>query len=328
MTAVSYHDTVNDLQEFDWLADGPFARLEWFRLLESNAENALFALAQDGHDAVALPQRKTNGGLEILSNWYAFTWAPLGTSAPPSRPMLEALAKDISRRADRVMLDKLPDETGDATACEGAFRRAGWFVSREPCDVNHYLDLGTRDYAAFLADRPGQLRTTLKRKAKKVDVTLSTRFDESEWEAYEDIYTDSWKPEEGAPEVLRAFAEQESTAGRYRFAIARHEGRAIAAQFWTVDGGTAYIHKLAHRKDAKALSPGTTLTAALFQHVIDMDRVQQVDFGTGDDPYKRDWMEQKRLRWRLTCYRRSSPRNWLRIGKAMTRKLVSRETAG
>ncbi|MBH5322772.1 GNAT family N-acetyltransferase [Aurantiacibacter sediminis] len=242
--------------------------------------------------------------------------------------MLEALANEISRRTDRIVLDKLADETGHATACDRAFRQAGWFVSRKPCDVNHYLDLRGRDYTAFLADRPGQLRTTLKRKAKKVDVTLSTRFHAREWEAYEDIYADSWKPEEGAPEVLRAFAEQESVAGRYRFALARHDGKAIAAQFWTVDGSTAYIHKLAHRKDAKALSPGTTLTTALFQHVIDVDGVTQVDFGTGDDPYKRDWMEQKRLRWRLTCYRRSSPRNWPHIAKAILRKLVRRKSAG
>ncbi len=53
------------------------------------------------------------------------------------------------------------------------------------------------------------------------------------------------------------------------------------------------------------LSAGTTLTAALFAHVIDRDRVELVDFGTGDDPYKRDWMEQVRPRYRLACW---SPR--------------------
>jgi CelD/BcsL family acetyltransferase involved in cellulose biosynthesis len=68
----------------------------------------------------------------------------------------------------------------------------------------------------------------------------------------------------------------------------------VAAQFWTVDGGTAWIHKLAHLDSAKPLSAGTTLSAALFAHVIDRDRVTWVDFGTGDDPYKRDWMEQVR----------------------------------
>ena len=48
-------------------------------------------------------------------------------------------------------------------------------------------------------------------------------------------------------------------------AAARAEGEAVAAQFWTVEDGTAYIHKLAHLESAKALSAGTTLSAALFE---------------------------------------------------------------
>ena len=61
---------------------------------------------------------------------------------------------------------------------------------------------------------------------------------------------------------------------------------------------------------------------------IDRDRVDSVDFGTGDDPYKRDWMEQVRPRFRLTCWRPGDPRNWPAIGKALLRKLVSPRSAG
>ena len=150
----------------------------------------------------------------------------------------------------------------------------------------------------------------------------------ADWADYEAIYADSWKPEEGDPDLLRRFAMAESDAGRYRFAIAHHDGAPVAAQFWTVDGDTAYIHKLAHRKDAQHLSAGTTLTAALFERVIDTDEVNWVDFGTGDDPYKRDWMEQVRMRWQLTCMRPASPRNWPLIAKAALRKLVSRTNGG
>ena len=210
----------------------------------------------------------------------------------------------------------------------GAFRK-GWLGRLAlSCDTNHILRVQSRNYTEYIADRPGRVRTTLKRKAKKVDVTLATEFSLEDWAAYEEVYADSWKPEEGDPAMLRRFAETESTAGRYRFGIARHEGEPVAAQFWTVDSGTAYIHKLAHRESAKPLSPGTTVTAALFAHVIDTDAVTTVDFGTGDDPYKRDWMEETRTRWRLTCLRPSSLRNWPPIAKAAMRKLVSRNLAG
>src|SRR3546814_7983792 len=72
--------------------------------------------------------------------------------------------------------------------------------------------------------------------------------------------------------------------------LARIEGAPVAAQYWTVEDGTAFIHKLAHVEDSLKASPGTLLSAALFRHVIAVDRVARVDFGTGNDAYKRDWM--------------------------------------
>jgi hypothetical protein len=323
VTAVSYHDTVNDLQGLAFSGQGPFARREWFTLLENAGARPLVALASEGDEAVALTLKVNGKGLENLTNWYAFTWTELATG-PTARPaLLERLAADLAGRAGRVILSKLPDEDGTATRLESAFRQAGWVVLRERCDSNHVLPVAGRSFAEYLAARPGQLRTTLKRKAKKVDVEIQTQFDDVAWQSYQAVYAESWKPEEGDPELLRRFAEAEGAAGRLRLGIARHEGDVVAAQMWTVDHGTAYIHKLAHLESAKPLSAGTTVTAALFEHVIDRDRVEWVDFGTGDDPYKRDWMELVRPRYRLTCWRPADPRNWPAIGKAWLRKLVS-----
>ena len=58
------------------------------------------------------------------------------------------------------------------------------------------------------------------------------------------------------------------------------------------------------------------------------DRVDLVDFGTGDDPYKRDWMEQVRPRYRLECWSPLDPRNWPAMAKAALRNLVSRSRDG
>lgn len=328
MTAISYHDTVNDLQDLEWLDAGPFARPQWFALLEQSGIEPLFVTASEGDQAIALPLHRADGAFEALTNWYAFTWSDLRTSGLANTAMLEALAHDLAGRTHRVTLSKLPEEDGTLARLADAFRKAGWLVIAEPCDTNHVLPVAGRSYAEFLADRPGRLRTTLKRKAKKVEVTLSTKFDPANWAAYEDIYADSWKPEEGDPALLRAFAKAESAAGRFRFALASHEGAPVAAQFWTVDGDTAYIHKLAHRPGADKISPGTTLTAALFERVIDTDGVQWVDFGTGDDPYKRDWMEAVRTRWQLTCLRPSHPRNWPILARHLLRKLVSAGARG
>ena len=328
MTAVSYHDTVNVLQDLAFASRGPFARAEWFALLEQAGARPLVALARDGGEALALPLVDGGAGLEILSNWYAFTWSDLATAGADREALLESLARDLPGRTTRVTLNKLPDEDGTATRLDRAFRRAGWLVLREACDSNHVLPVAGRTYADYLAARPGPLRTTLKRKAGKVEVAILSSFHGNAWQAYEQVYAASWKPEEGDPALLRRFAEAEGAAGRLRLGLARHDGAVVAAQFWTVENGTAWIHKLAHLESAKPLSAGTTLSAALFEQVIDRDRVEWVDFGTGDDPYKRDWMEHVRPRWRLTCLRPGDPRNWPTLARALARKLVSRPAAG
>jgi hypothetical protein len=238
------------------------------------------------------------------------------------------VAQDLAGKADRVTLSPVPGEGGCAERLAKAFRKAGWAVIFEQCDTNSVLRVGGRSYLTYLASRPGPLRTTLQRKAKKLEVEISTGFDPAAWSAYEEVYAASWKPTEGKPEMLRRFAEQEGAAGRLRLGIARHEGRPVAAQFWTVESGTAFIHKLAHVEGTEKLSAGTVLTAALFEHVIDADQVELVDFGTGNDPYKAMWMEELRPRYRVDCLRPGNPASWPHLAKGALRKLASRPATG
>ncbi len=312
--AVSYHDSLTKLQALDWPAEGPFDRLDWFSLLDK----PLIAMAEGGGDRVALALHETHDGLASLTNWFSFTWRPLGRELR----LLTAIASDLRQRTHRVTLSPLPDEDGSASTVEDAFRDAGWFVFRELCDENHVLPVSGRSFAEYWATRPGKMRTTLKRKAKKVEVEILTYFDEASWQDYQAIYAESWKPEEERADILETFARAEGKAGRIRLGIARADGVPVAAQFWTVEGGTAYIHKLAHTEAAKPLSAGTTLSAALFEHVIDADGVDLVDFGTGTDAYKRDWMEVNRPRYRLTCLDWRQPRTWPALVKALLRRLA------
>ena len=329
MIAVSYHDTVNVLQGLGLASASPFERSEWFELLEDEGGLApLIALASDGGGTVALPLSKQDEALVPLANWYSFTWHPLITPGVDAEEVLVAVAQDLAGRAKRITLSPVPGEDDRAEKLARAFRAAGWAVIVEQCDTNSVLPVGGRSFLTYLASRPGPLRTTLSRKAKKLEVEIHTSFDPAAWDAYEAVYKASWKPTEGKPAMLRRFADQEGAAGRLRLGIARHEGRAIAAQFWTVEGGTAFIHKLAHVEDAAKLSAGTVLTAALLKHAIDTDRVELVDYGTGNDPYKSLWMEEMRPRYRLDCHRPGNPASWPHLAKGALRKLASRASAG
>ncbi len=177
MIAVSYHDKVNVLQAIDLASAGPFERADWFALLAQYGEiRPLIALARDGEAALALPLVEANRRLEPLLNWYSFTWKSLASGGAAQGQLAAALARDLRRRARRVTLWPLPDEDGSASLLEQAFRQAGWRVTRQVCDSNHVLPVRGRNYADYLATRPGPLRTTLKRRARHIEIDIITKF--------------------------------------------------------------------------------------------------------------------------------------------------------
>ncbi len=293
-------------------ASAPFDRLDWLLLLAEHclpAATCKLAIARDGDAMAVLPFHEGPEGAGPLGTWYSFFVRPL-TNAPQRAPdLFAALARSLAP-AGAARLAPMPE--AEALALAAAFRAAGWIGTAEPCDTNHILELKGRTFAEYWAARPGALRETVRRKTARGKVTLriETTFSEADWAAYEAIYAKSWKPEEGNPAFLRAFAQAESAAGALRMGIAEIDGEAVAAQFWTVEGGTAWIHKLAHDEAHRAHSPGTLLTAALFRRVIDDDHVHTVDFGTGNDGYKRDWMEAQRPRYALQFYRPAAVGHW------------------
>ncbi len=336
MIGISYHHDLKEVQGDPRLAGiiaarayAPFDRLEWWQCLEAECGiEPLIAMARDGDNVAVLPLRAGCGHLQALGNWYNFTVRPIlsesAQALPQASALMTALARDLRRRAWRITLAPLPGDDLAVGLLADAFARAGWSVGREQCDVNRFDELSRyASFAEFLAERPGALRTTLKRKAGKVETTIYQQFNNDIWNEYEGVYRASWKPKESSFGFLRRFAEQEAAAGRLRLGIARHNGLPVAAQLWTLEHGTAFIHKLAHTEASKALSAGTTLSAALFAYVIDLDRACEVDFGTGDDGYKRDWMGGVRPRYRLDMLDPRNPRSWPHLLRARFKRLVS-----
>ena len=337
MVGVEYHSDLKDVQcdgalgklLSDDVQQAPFDRLAWWQGLAGHCGiDPLLVAARDGDGLAVLPLRRDGKRLAGLANWYTFRLRPVISPGADGAALLATIARSLAERTHRVELSPLPDEDGSATLLEQAFARAGWLVRRGACDTNHYLEVRGRSFAEYLASRPGALRSTLRRKAGKIACEVLTRFDAGAWAEYEAIYAQSWKPGEGSPAFLRAFAEAEGAAGRLRLGIARGQRAAIAAQMWSVEGRTAFIHKLAHRESAAALSPGTALSAAMLRHVIDDDRVETIDFGTGNDAYQRDWMEAVRPRYRLLALRAGDPRNWAAVAKSALLRLAGRANHG
>ena len=301
-----------------------FERLSWFRLVAAHAPppGRPFALrAHDGASTAWLFLAIDGRQAHAFANWYSLRFGAIGDDPRLLRSLASAL-RDQRPGLDRISLYPLVQD-GPLPA---AFRAAGWITRVEAASTSWTIDTRGMDFDGYWATRGSRLRNTAKRKAKAagLDIVVHRAFDSDAWADYEAVYAASWKPSEGSPAFLRALAEQEGQAGSLRLGIARREGRPIAAQLWLVEAGTATIHKLAYAEDARDLSPGTVLSVEMFRHALDVDRVERIDFGTGNDGYKADWMERSAPLDRLVCHNPRTAAGILGALRARASKLVRR----
>ncbi|MBF0194984.1 MAG: GNAT family N-acetyltransferase [Magnetococcales bacterium] len=163
-------------------------------------------------------------------------------------------------------------------------------------------------FKQYMAARPAHLRNTIKRKSRKLErehgyhIRLFVDDDlQLALTDYQKVFRASWQGTEHfagfIPGLLNHFAKH----GWLRLAILYSDQRPIAAQLWFVAHQKASIFRLAYDKAWKNYSPGSILTSYLMEHVIDIDKVNEVDFLTGNDPYKQNWMSRCNKRWVMGC---------------------------
>jgi CelD/BcsL family acetyltransferase involved in cellulose biosynthesis len=146
---------------------------------------------------------------------------------------------------------------------------------------------------------------------------------------YERIYAASWKNPEPHPRFVPSLVEYLAGRGWLRMGCVSLENEPVAAQIWAVKDGIASIFKLAYDERFAQVSAGSVLTAQLMRHVLDVDRVHTVDYLTGDDAYKRDWMSHRRERVGVRAHRRGNWRGQLALladrARAAFRPLLRRK---
>lgn len=172
----------------------------------------------------------------------------------------------------------------------------------------------------YWSKRPTKLLNTIKRKTKKcLDFGLHFDFfnslDMKLIDNYWDVYNKSWKPVEKDKKFIETLLKKSSNNNNLRLGFAYHNSLAIAFCFWIVIDKTAFIVKLAQNNSYNHLSPGTVLMAKMINWTCEVDHIQKIDFLTGDDLYKKDWMDtsaelygleifnMKTIRGRLLWYR-------------------------
>jgi hypothetical protein len=291
--------------------------LAWFQNLIRNVFPndpgvVLFGLYRDRDVLALLPLRIIVGERKItaLGNFYTSLYQPYLSSELTVDELSFLLRRVLEEQpgVSTVTLSPININWAGYELFRSALQRSGLVTFKYFCFGNWFLEVSD-GWKTYLAGRPGQTRSTIKRKSKEFAsaggiLEFCWESDRLEYglEAFSTVYAASWKVPEPFPGFMPGLIRALASSGSLRLGIASLNGFPIAAQLWIVASGKASIYKLAYHEEYHKYSAGTLLTARLMEYVIEVDQVKEVDYLIGDDPYKASWMTMRRERWGVVAY--------------------------
>jgi hypothetical protein len=282
----------------------------WFQILAAACASPAaqpWLIASDDGGLVAPLVRHAHGGGRHAGSWtnfYSCDFTPLRGALPPSE-QAELLARTLAALRPRIAtlhLHRMETAGAAPEALAVALRAVGWWTKAYVETGTWHESVAGIGHDAFLASRAPRLQAIVARATRRLAAQPGARMTiatagpalEDALAAYLDVHARSWKPPEPYTRFMPCFARGFARLGILRIGVATIRGRPVAAQIWVVWNRRATIAKLAHDEAARHLSPGTALTAWMIARAIDAGDVDQIDFGPGDQPYKRMWLRQRR----------------------------------
>jgi hypothetical protein len=262
--------------------------------------------------------------LEGLSNYYSSLFGPIfwGSGTVQSHAqdwfcdqyLWDCIGKFIRR--EQAVCPVVSFSPMDAQApffdrLLAGLKNAGYWVDTFFCFGNWYLDVAGRPFSDYFLTLPAPLRNSIARGKRRLtsagtwNIQIQEAADgllEAAIADFVQVYSSSWKGPEPNTRFVPNLARMAAAQGWLRLGVLKLDDKAIAAQFWLVKDGKASIFKLAYVDGVERFSAGSALTSAMMEHVIDVDQVREVDYLTGDDAYKRDWMSRRRERLGIVAF--------------------------
>lgn len=299
-------------------SDSLFFSRAWFECLSATLDDEPIALAcvVTGSNVLAiLPLLKTAGNTGYaLKHRYTALYSLLLADDDQLR-VLTCLVEGLSQMPlNALLLEPVADNDARLASLQVAMEVAGYSCDRAFRFYNWFLRVQGQSYADYMAARPARLRNTIARKQRKLErehgyeIRLFTG-DEvpPKMSDYYAVYHASWKANEQYTGLVDALVAGFSKTGWTRLAVLYISEQPAAAQLWFVHHGKASIFRLSYDQAWKQYSPGSILTSYLMEYVIDIDKVEEVDFLTGNDAYKQDWMSDRRERLAWSAVKTAKP---------------------
>ena len=313
---------------------------------------SVLAAGLDAGDAVAIGALRSEGGrvLALLPGRFTkqhslFSRARrlrslTGMYACLYRPML-ALDTDVVAVArslglhlgfalgpgDVIELDALDSEWRGWPGFESGLRDAGLKSVRYAHFGNWFEPMEDRSFEQYMAARGGAIREIVRRRERALSrrtaqfavISSHDRLTEG-IAAYEAVYSRSWKSAEPYPQFHRHLMCNAAREAVLRLGLCFVDERPVAAQIWIVWQRRATVLKLAHDREFDRESPGTVLLAHMIRYVLEHDGATEIDFGRGDDAYKRQWATRRRQRIGLLA---ANPRSCIGLA-VLARQAIGR----
>ena len=295
----------------------------WFESLSAmtldDDQSLLLACVVDGSKLLALLPLVQSPG----KTWYALKhrYSSLYSfllSDHDQEQVLACLAQGLGELpVSAFLLEPVAGDDQDLSGLQRAMEVAGFSCEHMFRFYNWVYHVRGQSFAEYMAGRPARLRNTIARKSRKLEreqgyeIRLFTGAEvPAAMSDYYAVYSASWKANEQYPGFVDDMVARFSQAGWIRLAVLYINGQPAAAQLWFVIHDKASIFRLSYDKVWKPYSPGSILTSYLMQYVIESDRVNEIDFLTGNDAYKQDWMSERRQRFALSCVKQAKPPGW------------------
>ena len=306
-----------------------FASRLWYDAILGHAlpPDARTAVARigEGNGEVLLPLLRSPRGLRSLTTPYSLEWRPLSYGADTSAT--EAAGRGLGswlRHRAPMWLEAMDLDAPLVTSLGRGIAASGVSVQPYQHFGNWHEKLPPgRDWEGYLETRAPALRATIQRKLKRAGREF--RFElvreagaglERGIAAYEAVRAGSWKPAEPFPNFDAALMRAAAAEGALRLGVLRDiKGEPVASQYWLVSGRRGWLLKLSHVETERSASPGTALTAMMIQGLIDRDGLRELDFGRGDDRYKRLWVSERRQRMGLVLAHAGHPRGLMEVAR-------------
>lgn len=316
----------------DFLSGLPWLRAFFALELESGARPRLYCAEVDGTPAALLPmqtpaartgsafrhRRRFGATLSAPTSFQTCAFAPIlcadgAHAAEGLRACLHHMA-----RAERgwawIDFNALDPEAPWFGALVAAARAAGYVVRAYPHFPNRFARYARADFASCLAERAPEDRKQfqnyerkwrkLQRESGAVFRFVGARSDDIDRavEAYDAVHARSWKTPDRAPEFVPRILREAFAAGVLRMGILEAEGRPVAVEVGIVRPGGVTMLKTAYDEALRERSVGAVVILRTLERLVAEGDAGEIDFGRDDEPYKRLWMPQCRMRQGVAAF--------------------------